>query len=115
MSSNADDELERIRRELLGEKQPHVELPDEREIADGSSCFLDQDRKCESDCRAYDIGVRPAQGPEVCTILGSLLDVSEALRPLITAAQVVRKKKQDEQRDKAGTQPIPDPTGRTRT
>lgn len=115
MSSNADEELERIKRELQGQPTPHIEKPPELEISDGSSCFLDKDRMCDATCRAFDIGVQPSQGPEVCTILGSLLDVGDAIQPLIGTAQVLRKKRQDEQREKAGTQPVPDPTGRKRT
>lgn len=114
MTSNADEELERIERELRGQAQPHIEKPVDRPIGDGSMCFLN-DRECNPECRAYDHGVVPAQGPEVCTLLSSVMDIADGIKPFIEVAQTLRKARQDKQRTEAGTQPVPSPTGRKTT
>jgi len=115
MSSNADEELARVEAELRGQATPKIETPDEMAITDGSSCFLDVNRACNADCRAYDTGIKPAQGPEVCVVLSSLMDVGDAAKPFIDVVQTLRKTRADRQREAASQQPIPDPTGRNRT
>lgn len=112
--STVDEELERVEAELRGQATPKIETPDEMAIADGSSCFLDINRACGPDCRAYDTGIKPAQGPEVCVVLSSLMDVGDAAKPLIDVVQTLRKTRSDRQREAASSQPVPDPTGRKR-
>jgi hypothetical protein len=114
VSSNADEELAEIERELRGKPTPHIEKPGERPITDGSMCFLN-DRECNPECRAYDHSVIPAQGPEVCTLLSSVMDIADGIKPFIDVAQTLRKVRQDKQRAEAGTQPVPSPTGRKPT
>ena len=111
MSSNADEELAKIEAELRGTPRPHIEKPDERPITDGSMCFLN-DRECNPECRAYDHTVAPSQGPEVCVLLSSVMDIADGIKPFIEVAQTLRKARQDKQRTEAGTQPVPSPTGR---
>lgn len=111
MSSNADEELDRIERELRGQPTPHIERPDEAPVTDGSLCFLN-DRMCGPECRAYDAGVKPAQGPEVCTLLSSVMDIADGMKPFVDVVQVLRKTRADRQREVSNSQPIPSPTGR---
>lgn len=115
MSTTRDPELEAIEQELRGQPTPHIEMPEDLPIHDGSACFLDQNRACGSDCRAYDTGVRPAQGPEVCTILSSVMDLADGIKPFIEIASTLRKARQDKVRTDAASAPVPDPTGRNRT
>lgn len=103
-----DQELDDLEKQL---REPHIEKPDELSIADGSSCWLDMNRACGADCRAYDPGVRPAEGPEVCTILGGMMDVVEALQGFVSVGAITRKKHQDHARTAAASVPVPDPTG----
>lgn len=107
--STRDEELDKLEREL---REPHLEKPDEIAISDGTACWLDGNRSCGADCRAYDAGVLPAEGPEVCTVLGGMMDVVEALRGFISIGAITRKKQQDTARTAAAGAPVPDPTGR---
>lgn len=111
MSTTRDPELEAIEQELRGKNQPYIEKPDDLPIHDGSTCFMDINRACGPDCRAYDTGVTPAQGPEVCTVLSSLMDLADGIKPFIEVAQTLRKARQDKVRTDAANAPVPDPTG----
>lgn len=115
MSTTRDPELEDIEKELRGQPTPHIEQPPEMPMHDGSSCFLDQNRACSSDCRAYDTGVSPAQGPECCVLLSSVMDLADGMKPFVEIAQTLRKVKQDKARTDAANAAVPDPTGRKRT
>ena len=90
--------------------EPHIERPDELGVGDSSSCFIDQNRMCDSDCRAYDPGA--ASGPEVCTLLGAAMDIAEGISAFVDANQLIRKVSQDRARAQAQTGPVPDPFGK---
>lgn len=105
------DELEETLKQKLGEAQPYIEKPPHLSMADGSACWLNQDRRCDSDCRAYDIGVDPPEGPSVCTLLSAAMSVVENLDQLIKVGDLLKKTTQDRARV-APPQPVPDPTGR---
>ena len=107
-----DTALEDIEKELRGEPTPHIEMPDELAIHDGSSCFIDVNRACGSDCRAYDTGVLPAQGPQVCTVLSSMMDLADGIKPFIEVARLLRRSQQDKTRNDVASAPIPSPTGK---
>lgn len=109
MSTTRDEELDAIENELRG--QPYIEKPDDLPVVDGSTCFLDQNRACGSDCRAYDTGVDPAQGPEVCVLLSSVMDIGDGIKPFIEVARTLRKARADKARTEAASAPVPDPTG----
>ncbi len=109
MSTTRDDELDLIEQELRG--TPYIEKPDDLPIVDGSSCFLDKERGCGPDCRAYDISIDPAQGPEVCTLLASVMDIGDGIKPFIEVARTLRKARADKARAEAANAPVPDPTG----
>lgn len=111
MSTTRDPELEALQAELKGEPTPYIESPLEKNISDGSACWLDKDRACDSDCRAYDTGVSPAQGPEVCVILSSVMDFGDSMKPFIEVAALLKKTTQDKVRTAANHAPVPDPTG----
>lgn len=115
MSTTRDAELDEIERALRGDPTPHIEKPDDMPLNDGTACFLDMNRACGPDCRAYDTGVSPAQGPEVCTLLSSVMDLADGIKPFIEVAQTLRKARQDRARTAASSVPVPDPTGRNRT
>lgn len=106
--STRDEELDNLEREL---REPHIEKPGEMAIADGTACWLDMNRACGADCRAYDAGVLPAEGPEVCTLLGGMMDIVEGLRGFVSIAAITRKKAQDQTRTAVANAPVPDPTG----
>lgn len=112
MGHDRDKELDEIQAELRGKPTPHIESPENMEIADGSTCFLDQNRACSSDCRAFDISVRPAQGPDVCTILSSITSSASSMEALVNVAGLLKKKNADAQRGTAASAGVPDPTGK---
>lgn len=107
-----DEELDEVERQL---KEPYIEKPPQVSITDGSACWIDGNRACGPDCRAYDSGVQPAEGPEVCTALAGLMDVAEGIRNFVSATSVLRKTAQDAVRAGVASAPVPDPTGRKRT
>ncbi len=107
-----DQELDELEKQL---REPHIEKPDELSIQDGSTCWIDGNRACGPDCRAYDPGVRPAEGPEVCTVLGGMMDVVESLRGFINIGAIARKTTQDKARATAAGAAVPDPTGGKKT
>lgn len=108
MTTTRDKEMDALM-EGLGNEQPHVEKPDELSIQDGSTCWLSQDRECGTDCRAYDIGVDPSEGPDVCTLLQSLGQL-KGLLPIIT---LLSKQSRAPLNNPNLTAPIPNPSGRT--
>lgn len=118
MSSTADEELDKLEAELRPKPKPgetpFIHPPDDLPISDGSSCFLDKDRACGADCRAYDTGVTPAQGPECCTILSSVMDLADGIKPFITVVHTLRKVQEDKTRAAVAAAPVPDPTGKKR-
>lgn len=109
MSTTRDDELDALEQELRG--TPFVEKPDDLPITDGSSCFLDKERLCGPDCRAYDIEVDPPQGPQVCTLLTSMMDLGAGIQPFVEIARTLRKQRADKARENASGAAVPDPTG----
>ena len=111
--STRDEELDELDKELRSD--PFIDSPDIMGISDGSACWLDMNRACRADCRAYDAGVRPAEGPEVCTLLGGVMDLAEGLRGFISAGSLVRKAAEDRARAAAASAAVPDPTGGKKT
>lgn len=111
MSTTRDAELDEIEKELRGTPQPFIEKPDELAISDGSACWLDKERACGPDCRAYDTGVTPPQGPEVCVLLSSVMDLGDGIKPFREIARTLRKARQDKERAAVAGASVPDPTG----
>jgi hypothetical protein len=112
--SSRDEELDALEAELkqASLSAPYIEKPDQLDIGDGTACWIDVNRMCNSTCRAWDYEVDPPQGPDVCRALRALTDIPEVLVRLVDVASVVKKKTQDNQRAAAATAPVPDPTGR---
>lgn len=106
MTTTRDTEMDALM-EGLGNQQPHIEKPDELSIQDGTTCWLNQDRECATDCRAYDVSVDPSQGPEVCTLLQGAMN----LRGLVPIVQLLTKPQRPPSPNINA--PIPSPTGRT--
>ena len=105
------DELAATLKQKLSESQPYIERPPQLSMSDGSACWINQDRRCDTDCRAYDIGVDPPEGPSVCTLLSAAISVVENLDQLIRVGDLLKKTTQDRARV-APQQSVPDPTGR---
>lgn len=103
------DDLEaELKEKLAGKPTPAVESPNERSIGDGTSCFLDVNRMCDADCRAFDNTVTPPEGPDVCTLLASAMDIATNLSKLVDVGNLLKKMNQDRQRVPTPT----DPAGR---
>lgn len=105
-----DTELDEMERELKA--APYIEQPEKIAIQDGTTCWVNADRACGPDCRAYDPGVRPPEGPEVCSFLGGLMDIVEGMRGFINIGAITRKSVQDKARQAAAEAAVPDPGGR---
>lgn len=104
-----DQELDDIEKMLHG-GDPFIEKPDNLSISDGSACWLNIDRACGSDCRAYDVSVRPADNPAVCTVLGGVMDIADGLQGFIKyAAGNLRKANEDHVRAQAAAAAVPNP------
>ena len=106
------EDLAALLKQKLGESAPYIEKPAQLGMSDGSACWINQDRRCDSDCRAYDIGVDPPEGPSVCTLLSAAISVVENLDQLIKVGDLFKKSAQDRTRVAPQQQSIPDPTGR---
>lgn len=117
--SHRDPELERLdaelRAKLQSTKEPYIERPEHVAISDGSTCWLDQGRECNADCRAYDSGVQPPEGPAVCTVLSSMMIAAENIEGFVHASELFKKAAQDRARVTAASAAVPDPTGRRGT
>lgn len=98
---------------MATEKDPYIEKPDELAVGDGSSCFLDQQRMCDADCRAYDPGADP--GPARCTLLGGVMDIADGLQDFVRQAALTRKTNEDRSRAQSQQAPVPDPFGKKAT
>lgn len=46
---------------------PYIEKPDELDVGDGQMCWLDSNRMCGPDCKAFNLSAE--QGPEQCLFL----------------------------------------------
>lgn len=115
MSSTRDPELDAIEEELrrgMTGGAPYIEKPDNLDIGDGTACWIDLNRMCNSTCRAWDFEVSPAQGPDVCRALRAVTDIPEMIGRLIDVASLLKKRDQDHQRTSAVNAPVPDPTGK---
>jgi hypothetical protein len=110
-----DQELEMIEKELRGKPTPHLHRPDELPIDDGTTCFMNQERMCASDCRAYNTNSKPGEGADCCLILASLLDIGGKMDGVIAVASLLRKQKIEAARVEAGNAPVPDPRGGKKT
>lgn len=109
--SNVDEELARIEAELRGTPTPAIDKPDELDMAPGMGCWLDKERMCGPDCMAYDVDAEPGSGPKFCLVLGAVLREPA----VIGTAALLRKRNEDNQRESASAQPVPDPFGKKRT
>jgi hypothetical protein len=111
--ANRDEELDELERELS--QDPYIESPDEINEGEGQTCFLNQDRRCASDCTAYNVHADLAQGPDRCVILvysaGVILDVRELVDLSRKAAGVAKRQADDEARVALVSTPIPNPFG----
>lgn len=107
--SDRDLELDELERSL---KEPFIEKPDKISITDGSSCWLNSDRGCGPDCRAYD--QQAAEGSAAtCAVVGGLMDIADGLAGFIKyAGSNLRKATDDKVRATAAAAPIPNPMGR---
>jgi len=106
-----DQELEQLEKELRGKPTPHLHKPDELPISDGTTCFMNQERMCASDCRAYNIDSKPGEGADCCLILASVLDIGAKMDGVLSAVSLLRKQRADATRVSAGKAPVPDPRG----
>ena len=117
MTTSRDPEIDKLEQELkkrLGTtapSDPYIEKPQHLAMSDGSSCWLDQNRRCDADCRAYDPGVIPAEGPDVCTLLSSAITMALGFEGFVKAADIHKKTSQDRARV-AAAHGVPDPTGK---
>ncbi len=73
-----DEELDAAQRELNG--VPHIDKPDE--IRAGLSCWLNQNRICQSDCMAFD-----PEAPEGSFDCCRILAAAQGLIPVMQLAQ----------------------------
>lgn len=103
-TEDREKELAELEKELESAQLPFIERPETIDDTDGAVCFLNVDRICGPDCKAFDPTVSPPQGPEQCLILGNLLDVASLLRKPIEAAT---REAQDRAREAIANMPIP--------
>jgi len=71
---------------------PYIERPDEIEVQDGLSCWLNEARRCGPDCVAFNVSQidehgDPIAGPEACTALSSQLQSVSLLRKVLQMGQ----------------------------
>jgi hypothetical protein len=101
-----DKELDALEKSL---REPFLEKPEKISIQDGSACWLNGDRACGPDCRAYDAGA-PEGSSAVCAVVGGLMDIADGLTGFIKyAGGNLRKTKDDQARAMAAAAPIPNP------
>lgn len=113
--STRDEELAKMDREvrdaLRGSPTPAIDPGDKRPIGDGTSCFLNMDRECGPDCRAFN-PTMTGESPDACTIIAGVTDIAKNLEQLLEVGGLLKKLNQDKARTASGPA-IPDPTGRT--
>lgn len=115
MSTDRDKELDAaVKATLGGEPTPKLEEPEHLAIGDGTACFLDVNRMCSSECRAYDYSKEDKDSPEVCTVLASMKNFGVSLEKLVGVGTLLKKMGQDQTRVAPGQKP-PNPGGRTPT
>lgn len=110
-----DRELDEIEKALRGTPQPVVHKPDNLPISDGTTCFINQERMCASDCRAFNTNAKPGEGADCCLILASILDVGEKMEGVVALSRLLKKQQADAVRTGASTGTIPDPRGGKKT
>ena len=71
---------------------PFIADPDEIDVQDGLSCWLNEARACGPDCVAFNIKQldeygKPIAGPEACTALSSQLQSVNLLRKVLQLSQ----------------------------
>ncbi len=113
--STRDEELEKadkeIRDALSGKPTPAIDQGENAFIGDGTSCFLNMDRKCEPDCRAFNPTMN-GESPDSCTIIAGVTDIAKNLEQLLAVGGLLKKVNQDRVREKANQEQPPSPTGR---
>jgi len=114
MSPDRDKELtqltDEIRGKLAGEPTPAIDPGEHQPIGDGTSCFMNVDRFCGPDCRAFNPESN-GETPMSCTILSGLSGLNKNLEALVNITSKLSRQVQDSART-SGPNP-PDPRGRT--
>lgn len=107
-----EEDLDKLEEEL---GQPFVHEPEELDIGEGQTCFLNQDRRCMSDCTSYNLYADVPQGPERCVLLVYASHVAVNTKELVEltkkAAGLAKTKADDTARAQLANMPIPDPFG----
>lgn len=107
-----DEELEQLEKEirggLKGNPTPAIDQGDKMVIGDGTACFINQDRPCTPECRAFNPTTN-GESPDSCTIISGITDIGQMLNKLVSAAGLMKKQQQDSSRV---APPPPDPTGK---
>lgn len=111
MSGDRDEELkelnDEIRGKLKGEPTPAIDPGEHQPIGDGTSCFMNIDRRCDADCRAF-IPESNGETPMSCLILNGIAGINKNLATLVTITSKLKNTRTTEQSP-------PDPRGRGRT
>lgn len=114
--ANRDEELDSLDRELRqklsGQPTPAIDRGENVPIGDGTSCFLNMDRPCDADCRAFNPTMN-GETPDSCTLIAGITDIATNLEKLLGVAGLMKKVAQDRVREQ-NIQP-PDPRGGSRT
>ncbi len=112
-----DEELDQLDKELKqglrGQPTPAIDPGENAPIGDGTSCFLNMDRRCDADCRAFNPTTN-GESPDSCTIIAGVTDIATNLERLLGVAGLLKKTAQDRARAQ-DEKPPPDPRGGSRT
>lgn len=94
-------------------KAPVIEKPDDGPIADGSVCWLDQNRICGPECIAFNhdsLGVETEgvrQGSNQCVILAVMAQQGSAALVTIRKSRLEIQAQEDRIRESRGAAPVP--------
>lgn len=110
-TDDRDNELNKLERELTEEPKgtPYLEEPDEKNIADGSMCWLNVERMCGPECTAFnwELERHQRQGPNQCTVLYYAGQIGSAGFRLVQLNKKQRQVQEDKQRADAASQEVP--------
>lgn len=110
--SDRDKELDELQKEirdgLKGEPTPAIDQGDKLFIGDGTACFINQDRQCGPECRAFD-PTSNGETPMSCTIIANMRDINAGIMQLVRIGSLTKK----QQNSRPAPVP-PDPLGKNK-